>query len=464
MNGSIASRLALMFAACAAAVFLVAGAWLHDSLRVTLEQQTLEDLALRGALMEGSIGKALTAEQWTMWIVPKLEAVQTTQPGTHVQVVSADARFSFGEVPLPGSAPASLAHERRVAAQGDRPALTLRLARERETVTQTLNSFRTALLVTALVGVALVALLGYWIAGLGLRPLARLSRQAQTLRASEPAERLGFVPMPRELAHLTDSFNGALERLQHARTQLEAFNANVAHELRTPLGNLIGQTQVAMLRQRTAAELAEVLCSNLEELERMRGIVNDMLFLARADQGAQAGRPAAVRLADQVSQVIEFLEPLAADRKLRVDLEGDAPACVEPALIRRAVSNLLRNAIEHCAPGGQLAVCIDSENGLLRISVSNPGPAIETRHLGRLFDRFYRADASRRNSNGNHGLGLSIVQAVATMHGGQVFARSERGWNTFGFTVTRATATAETEGDRRAASPPSSLISGAAAA
>jgi two-component system heavy metal sensor histidine kinase CusS len=205
--------------------------------------------------------------------------------------------------------------------------------------------------------------------------------------------------------------------------------------LRTPLTNLIGQTQVALSRRRDVHDLEEVLQSNLEELDRMRGIVNDMLFLAQADRGTLVASPSYASLSVEVRKVLEFLEPLMEERGVRVRLEGDARVPVETALFRRAVSNLLQNAVEHSSAGQEIVVRVEHRNGMPCVAVSNPGSLIEDTHLAHLFERFYRADSSRANSGDNHGLGLSIVKAVASMHRGIVFASSEAGWNTFGFTV-----------------------------
>jgi two-component system heavy metal sensor histidine kinase CusS len=451
MIRSIAGRLALMFAAAAALVFVVGAALLHASLGDRIERQLRDELQLRASLLETSMLKAETPEHWAAWIAPKLEALQAASEGSALWVEGEHVGFRFGQAPddlarrvtQPSGHALVTAGDREmatlvrhIAPDGERPALRFVMTRDTAPYAATLADFRAALIVTVVVGVALVALMGYGIARLGLAPLARLSAQARLLHPGDTAKRLGFVPMPRELSHLTASFNGALDRLARACRQLEAFNANVAHELRTPLGNLIGQTQVAMMRRRSADDLAEVLGSNLEELERMRGIVNDMLFLARADQGARVHHAAAVSLADEVRKVADYLAPLLDDAKVKVDVQGDARLPVDPALFRRAVSNLLHNAIQHGRAGGMVVVRVGAEQGLPAVSVSNPGEAIEPAHLAHLFDRFYRTDEARANAGGNHGLGLSIVQAIAAMHRGSVFARSQGGWNTFGFTVT----------------------------
>jgi two-component system heavy metal sensor histidine kinase CusS len=249
------------------------------------------------------------------------------------------------------------------------------------------------------------------------------------------SQRLVTAQLPAELSDLAQSFNGALDRLEAAYQQLESFNADVTHDLRTPLTNLIGHTQVALSRERSVPQLVEVLQSNLEDMERLRGIVNDMLFLARANQGERPQQLLRTSLAAEVHKAIEFLDFLLEEAQVHVRVQGDAQAPIERSLFCRAVTNLLHNAIRHSPPGSEIVVELAAAEDHARVTVSNPGPAIPAEHLGRLFDRFYRVDASRTNSGESHGLGLAIVKAVAAMHAGNVSATSRGGITTVGFSV-----------------------------
>ncbi|HGO9641137.1 TPA: heavy metal sensor histidine kinase [Pseudomonas aeruginosa] len=284
-------------------------------------------------------------------------------------------------------------------------------------------------------GVLLASLLGHWIARLGLWPVHRLSEEARRISPRQLSQRLQLSPLPAELRELVGAFNGALDRLEQAYVRLESFNADVAHELRTPLTNLIGQTQVALSRERSGEHYEEVLQSNLEELERLRAIVNDMLFLARADQGRLACEREETSLAGEIATTVDFLEVIFDEAGVGIEVRGEARALVERALFQRAVTNLLYNAAQHTAAGGTLRVGVERRGDEVRVAVSNPGVPIADEHRRHLFERFYRVDAARSNSEANHGLGLSIVKAVASMHGGSVFVDSADGWNTFGFTV-----------------------------
>jgi two-component system heavy metal sensor histidine kinase CusS len=288
-----------------------------------------------------------------------------------------------------------------------------------------------------LAGAALVGWGTFWRVRCSLRPLLDLAAQTKAIDARRLGQRLSLDETAEELQPLIDQFNGLMQRVERTYVQLEGFNADVAHELRTPLANLIGHTEVALSRERSVAELEETLHSNLEELHRMAAIVNDMLFLAQADRGVKARRGAPVSLAQLVQQVVEFHEAPMEERGLSVTIEGDARLSVDEPLIKRALSNLLGNAIRYADQGTRLCVRIAQESGGgVRLWVENAGPSIEPEHLPRLFDRFFRADAARcEMEKPHHGLGLSIVAAIARMHDGFPAAESSGGTTRVGFSL-----------------------------
>ena len=288
-----------------------------------------------------------------------------------------------------------------------------------------------------LAGGALVGWGTFWRVRCSLRPLLDLAAQTKAIDARRLGQRISLAEPAEELQPVIDQFNGLMHRVERTYVQLEGFNADVAHELRTPLANLIGQTEVALSRERSVPELEETLHSNLEELQRMAAIVNDMLFLAQADRGVKARRSAPVSLAELVQQVVEFHEAPMDERGLCVTIEGDAHLSVDAPLIKRAISNLLGNAIRYADQGSALCVRIapESESGA-RLWVENTGPSIEASHLPRLFDRFFRADAARcEMEKPHHGLGLSIVAAIARMHDGFPAAESSGGTTRVGFSL-----------------------------
>ncbi|WP_295952305.1 heavy metal sensor histidine kinase [Rhodoferax sp.] len=458
MKRSITARLVTMFAAAALLTFALIGAALYTVLDRELTRHQDDELHIGLKNMAYSIQHVGTVERWNR-VQAKMDTLAPQDGSMRFWVLSDDPRFLYGTgladmqrmtqsadgrgaIMLPGHTYAMRTQSVYIDPLDDRPGVRLIIGSDSTPYRRTRQVFFSALLGLSLVAVLAVALAGHWIARVGLKPLVRLSDEAQALRPKTLSQRLPEAALPIELKALTGAFNGALARLEEAYAQLEAFNADVAHELRTPLGNLIGGTQVALSRPRSAPELQEVLASNLEDLERLRSIVNDMLFLARADRGEVATGRVRTPIAAEVHKTIEFFEFVLDETGMQVRIEGDQgiEAQLETALFRRAMTNLLQNAIEHSEPGAQLVVALREEASATWITVSNPGEPIARAHQLHLFDRFYRVDAARHGlgQHHGHGLGLAIVKAVAGMHGGQVTASSEGGTNTMGFSVARA--------------------------
>ncbi len=294
-----------------------------------------------------------------------------------------------------------------------------------------LSTLGWTLLATALLTAVSVSAGSFYLVRAGLKPVQDLIEQTGRISAAGLGARLDGSAQPQELRPLVEQFNALLIRLEAAWQQLEGFNADVAHELHTPMTNLITNSELALRGPAGIDALREGLASNLEEAQRLAGIVNDMLFLSRADRGANARRVEIASLAALASDVIEYHEAAILEAELTVDLQGDAEGAFDVPLIKRALSNLLGNATRYADRGSTLIIAIERHAAdRVRLSVTNQGPCIEARHLGRLFDRFYRADASRQHSDTHHGLGLAIVAAIARMHGGAPGVESADGQTT----------------------------------
>jgi len=236
---------------------------------------------------------------------------------------------------------------------------------------------------------------------------------------------------------MTRAFNSALDRVELVYRRHEAFNANVAHELRTPLNTLINGAQITLSCPRTNDALQETLASNLEELERLKSIVNDMLFLAKADQGEKALALELVELAEEVKKSLEYFEPVFLDAEVSFSFSGSALCRCNPSLVRRALVNLLSNAVKHTSRGKNIHVEIESLPGLVKLSVSNSGAVLTDHVKDHMFDRFFRADQARAQPGESTGLGLAIVRAISRMHGGDVSAQSEGDIVTVAFTMAK---------------------------
>jgi two-component system heavy metal sensor histidine kinase CusS len=452
---SIARRLALMFALAAAVVFTMIGIVLYNIQCNELHRHQRQEIRTRFEFVETLISRRMeNVEKWAL-LEDKLKELTPQEGNVKYLVEGSDPRFRLG-TPFP--ADAKMIDEgngvRRVVTPertfltltgevpplGERPAVMLTVGVDPIAFDTTSHVLNVALIIASLFGVTAVAALGWWIARRGLAAVDCLSHHAEELSPKNLSERLPAKNLPCELSGLVLSFNGALARVEQAYMQLSTFNADVAHELRTPLGNLIGQTQVILSRERTVGELEEVLQSNLEELERLRTIINDMLFLAQADRGMRADNLVMTSIATEVSKSAEFLDMLLEDACCSLKIEGDAEALIERSLFGRAITNLLYNAIQHCDRNSVIVIRIGSTADGVSINVSNHGIPIAAHHLDRLFDRFYRVDSSRTDSGNSHGLGLAIVKAVALMHGGNVFANSRGTETTIGLTVVQGAA------------------------
>ncbi|EJL1490712.1 heavy metal sensor histidine kinase [Salmonella enterica] len=455
LKRSISVHLALMFALSALLIVSVIGILLRSSLHDSLQKQMHNELLFRESLMSPWITARTSADGWST--LANKFTVLTNSEGERVRywIVSDNPRFSMGGTPPVGVQWSSLregfnkvpgASEgacslfllvKTIPANGERPALRYIVAIDSTPYMGTLEAFTRTLLIIAALGVFIVALLGYMVSRIGMHPVSTLSKQAQHLAPGDHRQRLDTTELPEELKQLASSFNGVLDRQEIAWRQLDSFNADVAHELRTPLTNLIGQAQLGLSRRRPQDELEELLGSSLEELERMTSIVNDMLFLSHAHAGEHASQLTKVSLREETLKTAEYVEPSFAEKQLSLDVEGDVTTHIDRRLFHRSLANLLENSARHSPTGSTVTVRLSEKGHQACVEVSNPGDPIAPEHLHRLFERFYRIDTSRARSDTHHGLGLSIVRAVAIMHRGDVFARSENGINTFGLTFAK---------------------------
>ena len=450
----IAWRLAVMFAITAAVVFSGVAFFLYCVLADSVHNQIRAELNFHHSLLDPMIESRQSEADWDV-AHRKLDGMTPAGGRVRYWVKSDDPRASYGRAMLtkdgrevePGVVtfvkdrdPQKIwcVLSRTIPASGERPEVDFVVALDATSYLHAKENFTHIMSVASGLGILLVALFGYWIAKLGLLPVRRLSRQANALPPNAPRERLDVEDLPPEIKELAVSFNNALARREAAWLQLEGFNADVAHELRTPLTNLIGQTQVSLAHPRRVDELQDLLESNLEELERMSSIVNDMLFLSSAENGNRAAELSDFSVHVEAQKTAEYLEASFAQRTVNLTVTGDAQVHADRRLFHRALANLLSNSARYAREGSEVVVRIADEGAYARVSVSNEGEPIPVQQQERLFERFYRGDAARTRSGVHHGLGLSIVRAIASMHGGTVFVHSAPdGINTFGFTLAR---------------------------
>ena len=259
----------------------------------------------------------------------------------------------------------------------------------------------------------------------GLRPLREFRKVAAMVSTQDLGHRLSVLDMPQELSELARGINFMLDRLDNGVQQLSQFSDDLAHELRSPINNLMGKAQVTLSRERTTEEYKNVLVSCTEELERVARIVSDMLFLAQASNPAALTSFESVALEEEAEKVAELFSLSAQDKRISLSVTGgSARVRGDRLMIQRAISNLLSNALRHCPAGQTVSLHIEQEATEVSLRVSNPGAGIEAQHLPHLFDRFYRVDSSRSRSQGSTGLGLAIVRSIMSLHQGVAEVKS----------------------------------------
>ncbi|MBK4996247.1 heavy metal sensor histidine kinase [Pseudomonas sp. S37] len=437
---SLGTRLALLFAACTAAVSLGAGLLFSRASEqhfVELDQQLLGS---RLSLFRTQLAGISNMDDLKARL-PALRDDLSHQADLALRVSGADgttwfeSRSGLPQAPLPvglatlhaqGTDYRSLAvHLMQGATQSPQLTLYLDITHHQHF----LQGMQRLIWLTVGLSALATALLGAWAVRSGLRPLRQMGQVAASVSARSLTTRLPVAQMPEELAELASSMNAMLQRLDDAFQRLSAFSADIAHELRTPLSNLLTHTQVTLTRPRSLEEYREALHGNLEELQWMAQMINDMLFLAKADHGLLVPGQAPLALHDEVDALLEYYAPLAEDGDVQMLREGEAVLHGDRHMLRRALSNLLDNALRFTPAGGQIRVTLAPGPS---ISVANTGVAIEAAALPRLFDRFYRVDPARREGSSEHaGLGLAITRSIVQAHGGRIRAECEGGWTRF---------------------------------
>jgi heavy metal sensor kinase len=297
-------------------------------------------------------------------------------------------------------------------------------------VDQSVHRLRVLLL--AVVPAALLAAAGggWWLARKALRPVAEITRQAGAIGVEQLHERVPVPPTTDEVAGLATTINAMLERIEHGVREKRRFLADASHELRTPLAVMRSEIEVSLRSDDLEPAARDVLVSNAEEVEHMSRIVDDLLTLARIDEGRLELARSRVDLGAVAADVAASLRPLAEAQGVPVTVSGGevgAQVDADPEHLRRAVRNLVENAVKYTGAGGKVGVEVWRRNREAGLTVTDTGPGIPEALLERIFDRFVRVDVARSRSTGGSGLGLSITREIVEAHGGRVWAESTPG-------------------------------------
>lgn len=314
--------------------------------------------------------------------------------------------------------------------QGDR-GLTLiagKLLGERD---QMLGAYRLKLWLAMSVGALLAFAFGWWVSQRGLHPVRLLAKRAAGIDVQNLHLRLDEFKDLNELKLLCSALNQMLARLEDGFAQLSRFSEDLAHEMRTPLGNLMGQTQQALRHSRSIEDYQNLLVSNQEEYERLARMIDSMLFLARTEQPNACVTFEQISLHDLIEQLCEYFEGVAQERDVQLINQAQDQLLGDSGMIRRALANLLANALRYAIPGSAVTVSSEISEDRLEITVHNHGDPIDAEHLPRLFERFYRCDPSRNQPDDSGGLGLAIVRSIMQLHDGCVTVDSAEAGTSF---------------------------------
>jgi two-component system heavy metal sensor histidine kinase CusS len=309
---------------------------------------------------------------------------------------------------------------------------TIQLAMDLSQELEILSQQRVWVWVLLAVAAILCARAGIAAAKWGTQPLREVSETARHIGSSTLNERIRTEGYPREIESLAATFNAMLQRLEDSFLRLSRFSADIAHELRTPVNNIRGESEVALAQPRNIDEYRETLGSCLEESVRLSELIDSLLFLARSESPGQHLKRQRQNIATLLSNVQDYYEAAAADSgvTLRLECEGEVIGDVDGPLLQRALGNLVSNALAHTGAGGTVLLSAAQQPQHLHIEVRDTGSGIAVDSLPKVFERFYRADPARARRSGGSGLGLSIMRQIVLLHGGDVKIQSEVGVGT----------------------------------
>jgi heavy metal sensor kinase len=293
------------------------------------------------------------------------------------------------------------------------------------------ESVRRVLLLLLIAGpaaLAATAVGGWWLARKALHPVERMTSKAQEIGIDRLDERIDVPAASDELGQLAATLNAMLDRLERGVEEKHRLVADASHELRTPLAAMGAELDVSLMSDDLPDEAREVLSSTREEVSRMSRIVDNLLTLARVDEGRLELLTTRVDLGEAAAAAARPLRPLAAAKNVRLDVEvAPEVARADPQRLHLALTNFIENAIKFAHDGGVVRIETWRDNGEVGVTVRDDGPGIPSADRAHVFDRFYRADPARRREGRGSGLGLAICREIADAHGGRVWVESEEG-------------------------------------
>lgn len=287
------------------------------------------------------------------------------------------------------------------------------------------------IIIALLLSTLCAIILGNIVARNGLKKIRQFSAKMQKISVSSLHERIDLNDWPKELTTLAKEFNSMLDRLENSFTKLSQFSSDIAHEIRTPLHNLKGITELALTKEKSPAEYREILTTKLSEYDYLTKLVENLFFLARTDNGLITINKQELKSQIEITKILEYFQAVIEENQIIISCEGNALILAEPTLFRRAINNLLSNALRYTPPHGKIIIQIKSiSQKEVKISFQDTGIGIADENLTKLGDRFYRVDSSRSALSGGLGLGLAIVKSIMHLHKGKMQIESKLGVGT----------------------------------
>ncbi|RDS81114.1 HAMP domain-containing protein [Dyella monticola] len=449
MSGlSLSTRLAATFIAITAVCFMAVGFLLYDALALRLTAQDDTNIVLAARHLRRLVAEVQSDAEVTQHR-DRMVSLVLGDPAIAMRISDANGHalidYNPSGIPLQPMA-ATQANERitrknvqvwrdlngapidGVATQGVLAGgshIVIAVARSLEDRAVLLSRFRRDIAAIVVAAMVLAAMLSFLLVRRALRPLHAMAAQARVITAHRLDARMSLEQTPVELQQLTSSLNDMLERLEQGFSRVWQFTVDLAHDLRTPLSNLRGTNEVALTRPRAVAEYESLLGSNIEECERVSRTIESVLFLARAENPQFALRIVEMDLAEQLGAMADYFEGLLSEAGISIDVSAEGSVFADRELFRRAVNNLLANAIRYTPQRETVVLRGFATADEVVVSVENPGVGIPRDQLEHIFERFFRGDRSRSGSANSAGLGLAIVKSIMDLHGGSVVVQSQ---------------------------------------
>lgn len=281
------------------------------------------------------------------------------------------------------------------------------------------------IILTLLVSSLISIVFGYFVARQGLQRMREFENKIEQITADSLHERIDLKEWPKELKSFGKKFNMMLDRLQASFNQLSQFSSDIAHELRTPINNLRGMTEIALADKNHPDSNQILLEKYMQEYEHLSKLIENLLFLARSDHGQLGLKKEKINARDEILKICDYYQALALENSIELSCAGNANISVDSILFKRMMSNLLSNAFKYTETNGKIKINIVPHHNSTNISITDTGLGIPSEHLDKIFDRFYRVDSSRSQGSGGLGLGLAIVKSIIDLHNGKLSIESQ---------------------------------------